>query len=241
MPYDFGIEWFEAVGLTAGAFLAFALVHSFFVTDIAKRSISRLFGKAFTATFYRFTYTCFSFLTVIIAIWLISLIPDERLFTGPAWFQWTFRSLQAVGLVIGLASFRRLDMREFLGVAQIKRYLRGKEKEEDGGGKTPEGDAEGITMGFVATGVYSVVRHPLYLAGIMIFTFSPDITRNWLTVRVLADIYFILGAFIEEKRLLERFGEEYREYRKEVPMLVPNPVKLLKALYPTSRRPGGKT
>ena len=66
--------------------------------------------------------------------------------------------------------------------------------------KEIKGDAEGITQTrLVKTGVYSLVRHPLYLAGIIIFTFEPNITRNWLAVSILADIYFIFGAFMEEK------------------------------------------
>jgi protein-S-isoprenylcysteine O-methyltransferase Ste14 len=40
---------------------------------------------------------------------------------------------------------------------------------------------------------------------------------------VLADLYFIYGALVEQRRFLGRFGEEYREYMKKVPLLIPKP------------------
>jgi len=59
----------------------------------------------------------------------------------------------------------------------------------------------------VRTGVYGIVRHPMYLAGLVIFTFNPIITVNGLTVTVLADLYFLFGVFIEERRFLNIFGD----------------------------------
>jgi protein-S-isoprenylcysteine O-methyltransferase Ste14 len=122
-------------------------------------------------------------------------------------------SIQIAGLLFGALSFKIINSREFLGIAQVWRYITKKEI---------KGDAEGITQTRLAkTGVYGFVRHPLYLAGIIIFTFEPDITRNWLTVSILADIYFIFGAFMEEKRLITTFGDEYIEYMKQVPRFLP--------------------
>jgi protein-S-isoprenylcysteine O-methyltransferase Ste14 len=61
----------------------------------------------------------------------------------------------------------------------------------------------------------------MYLAGIVIFTFNPDITVNGLTITALADLYFLFGVFIEERRFLKTFGSRYREYMKQVPRLMP--------------------
>jgi len=69
--------------------------------------------------------------------------------------------------------------------------------------------------------VYGIVRHPLYVAGLIIFTFSPNFTVNGLTITVLADLYFIFGMFIEERRFLKIFGEQYREYMTKVPRMLP--------------------
>jgi protein-S-isoprenylcysteine O-methyltransferase Ste14 len=64
------------------------------------------------------------------------------------------------------------------------------------------------------------------VAGLIIFTFSPRITVNGLTITVLADLYFIFGMFIEERRFLKIFGDQYREYMKKVPRMVPRMISL---------------
>ena len=60
------------------------------------------------------------------------------------------------------------------------------------------------------------------MAGIIIFTFSPHLTVNGLTITILADLYFLFGMFIEERRFLKIFGEQYREYMTKVPRMVPH-------------------
>ena len=42
-----------------------------------------------------------------------------------------------------------------------------------------------------------------------------------LLATLLISGYFVIGAFIEEKRLLSVFGEEYRQYKKQVSMFIP--------------------
>jgi protein-S-isoprenylcysteine O-methyltransferase Ste14 len=132
--------------------------------------------------------------------------------------------IQVLGLVIGILSLNAGKPFEFVGIAQAVRYITRREV---------KGDEEGITGDrLVKTGLYGIVRHPMYLAGIMIFTFEPNITRNWLTVSVLADIYFIIGAFIEERRLIKRFGDEYIQYMKEVPRFIPKRIFGMKLSLP---------
>jgi protein-S-isoprenylcysteine O-methyltransferase Ste14 len=48
-------------------------------------------------------------------------------------------------------------------------------------------------------------------------------TLNLLTVFILLTIYLVIGAKLEEKRLLEEFGDDYRAYQAQVPMLLPFP------------------
>jgi len=73
------------------------------------------------------------------------------------------------------------------------------------------------------TGVYSVVRHPLYFgstlwpAGLSIAlraAASLALTPVWLT-------YYTIIANIEEKQLTKEFGEEYEEYKRKVKKIIP--------------------
>lgn len=75
----------------------------------------------------------------------------------------------------------------------------------------------------IRTGPYSIVRHPIYtglltgIAGTAIATGS--VTAACLLVIIL--IVFVLKIRIEERFLLEEFGEEYARYKREVKGLVP--------------------
>ncbi|MDP2168089.1 MAG: isoprenylcysteine carboxylmethyltransferase family protein [Thermodesulfovibrionales bacterium] len=205
--------WHEAVGLITLIFLSFAFVHSLSAAGFVKALTGRIFGRGFVRAFYRFLYTCFSALTTLGAVYLILGIPDVTLYEAPFLLRLLMHAIQSGGFILGILSLRAVNPFEFMGFSQAWRYI---VKGQAGG------DAEGMTgEGLIKTGVYGIVRHPLYLAGIIIFSFNPVITRNWLTVSVLSDMYFIFGAFIEQRRLIRRFGNEYRKYMKEVPGFVP--------------------
>lgn len=194
-------------------FLVFALIHSVTVARWFKYLCKKLFGDTFMRVWYRALYNVASFVTVLIAFHFIAQVPDHRLWTAPLWLQWSMRVFQLAGLAFGALAFKYLDGAEFMGFRQVWRYLLQHEV---------SGNLEGLTQKeLVTSGVYGIVRHPLYLAGIVIFTFNPHITANGLTLAVLADLYFIFGMFVEERRFHRIFGDQYREYMRRVPRLAP--------------------
>jgi protein-S-isoprenylcysteine O-methyltransferase Ste14 len=77
------------------------------------------------------------------------------------------------------------------------------------------------TTVLVDSGVYAIVRHPQYLAGILMNLALAMITFHWLVVLlglVAAPIYY-LDTFQEEKGCIEKFGEGYQRYMERVPRL----------------------
>lgn len=75
----------------------------------------------------------------------------------------------------------------------------------------------------VQDGVYSVVRHPQY-TGIFLAVLGQLV--HWPTIPTLALAPFIVWLYVrlarrEEARLVEKFGEAYRDYRRRVPMFLP--------------------
>jgi uncharacterized membrane protein len=194
-------------------FLIFALIHSITVARWFKHFCKRALGDTFMRVWYRFLYNVVSFISGVIAVYLIRRVPDRVLWEGPLWFRWTLHLIQFAGLAVGALAFEYLDIREFMGFKQVWRYLTQGEV---------AGNIEGLTdKELVTNGVYGIVRHPMYLAGILIFTFNPHITVNSLLITVLADHYFLFGVFIEERRFLKIFGGEYRTYMQHVPRLIP--------------------
>lgn len=73
------------------------------------------------------------------------------------------------------------------------------------------------------TGLLRYVRHPMY-AGTLLLLFGfwlyVPTTANLITV-VMAGLYILIGIRLEERSLIREYGEEYLEYKKRVPMLIP--------------------
>jgi methanethiol S-methyltransferase len=74
---------------------------------------------------------------------------------------------------------------------------------------------------FVAAGAYRVVRHPLYLFMLVLIWSAPRFPTDQLLFNVLWTLWIVVGTKLEERDLVEEFGDTYRRYQESVPMLVP--------------------
>jgi protein-S-isoprenylcysteine O-methyltransferase Ste14 len=73
----------------------------------------------------------------------------------------------------------------------------------------------------VVQGAYRWVRHPLYLVVLLMIWSYPVLTVDRLLFNLLWTIWIVVGAVLEERDLVADFGDDYREYQRKVPMLVP--------------------
>ena len=77
------------------------------------------------------------------------------------------------------------------------------------------------TTTLVDSGVYGIVRHPQYLAGVLISVALPLISQHWL-IAVLGLIsvpLYYFNTYDEEESNIEKFGEAYKEYMERVPRM----------------------
>jgi protein-S-isoprenylcysteine O-methyltransferase Ste14 len=74
----------------------------------------------------------------------------------------------------------------------------------------------------VTSGPYHWVRHPIY-SGILIAGMGTAVALSWqwLTAVLLAGIYFVYSATVEERYLTEQFPDAYPVYQHSTKMLVP--------------------
>jgi len=81
-------------------------------------------------------------------------------------------------------------------------------------------------QGRLATGgPYALVRHPQY-TGIFLALFGEGVV-HWPTVFSLAAFPIVVIAYTslarkEERQMIEKFGDEYREYQRQTPMFLPH-------------------
>ena len=72
-------------------------------------------------------------------------------------------------------------------------------------------------------GLYALVRHPQY-AGIVLAVFGQIVHWPTIITVVLFPIIvlvYVRLAYVEERKMLEQFGEPYRDYLQRVPMFFP--------------------
>lgn len=88
-------------------------------------------------------------------------------------------------------------------------------------GGVPKGQSYMKTTKLVDTGVYSIVRHPQYLAGLLLIIALMLMTQYWLSViaGAIAFATFYFDTLRADANLLEKFGGDYRLYMERVPRL----------------------
>jgi len=80
----------------------------------------------------------------------------------------------------------------------------------------------GVELGLNRNGILSLIRHPYYVAGIVLVLTYSEITNISLFPKSIIVLYFIVGAFVEERKLVREFPEEYARYKNEVSMFIPS-------------------
>ncbi len=193
----------------------FASLHSLLAGTWAKRRAQRAFGRRATR-WYRLVYSILAVVTLSPLIYLFYRFPGEVIYLIPSPWRWIMifgQILAALALgktVLEAGAFR------FLGIR-------------------PD-DSEG---GLIVRGAYCRVRNPLFLFALIFLWLSPVMTDNLLVLYLLATVYFYLGSIHEERMLAEKFGDDYRDYQRQVPRIVPR----LRCRYPETkveaRRRGG--
>jgi len=166
--------------------------------------VQKRFEKA--SRYYRIFYNFIALVTLLPVLaysFSIKVLPVFR-WEGP------FRIIQGLLMVSALLLFiggaRRYDLARFLGIRQVR---------ENSACNVLTDDCRLDTGG-----ILGIVRHPWYAGGIFIvWARNPDMAA--ILTNLVITVYFLIGAFLEERKLLAEFGEEYIDYQRHVSMLFP--------------------
>jgi protein-S-isoprenylcysteine O-methyltransferase Ste14 len=88
-------------------------------------------------------------------------------------------------------------------------------------GEARAGESWLHTRTVVTGGIYAVVRHPIYLSFLLISLALICLSQHWLNAVLGAILMGLLYNDMgrEEKKSIERFGDDYRNYMQQVPRM----------------------
>lgn len=191
-----------ALLINAGLLAIFAVQHSVMARPWFKRMWTRVIPKEAE----RSTYVLISSVALILLFWLWQPIGGVVWNVEQPVLRMVLYALFALGFAIVLLSTFLINHFDLFGLRQVYLYLRGKEYTQ---------------LRFGTPLLYRHVRHPLYLGWLLAFWATPTMTIAHLVFAIATTVYIFMAIQFEEKDLLDTFGDDYRRYRENVPMIVP--------------------
>jgi protein-S-isoprenylcysteine O-methyltransferase Ste14 len=180
----------------------FAIQHSV----MARRQFKRWWTRFVPKSVERSTYVLLSSLALILLFWQWRPIQAEVWRIDNPQLAMAVTALSFGGCLIALTSTFLINHFELFGLHQVTSNLTGRNM------PAPR---------FRAPLYYQFVRHPIYLGFIIAFWATPTMTVGHLLFAAVTTAYIFVGIMLEERDLIDLFGDEYRRYKDRVSMLVP--------------------
>jgi len=180
----------------------FAVQHSV----MARRQFKAWWTQFVPPQVERSTYVLLASLALVLLFWQWRPMPAPVWQIADPYLAMAVTALSFVGWLIVLTSTFLINHFELFGLQQVVNNLAGR---------------SASAARFRTPLYYKFVRHPLYLGFIIAFWAAPTMTVGRLLFAAVTTAYIFVGIVLEERDLVELFGDEYRRYRQRVSMLVP--------------------
>ncbi len=197
-----GMHWATAAAVNLVLLLVFAIQHSVMARPWFKARWTRVVPEPAE----RSTYVLLSSLALIAMFFFWQPIG------GPVWdvqqpiARWALWALMSVGWLLVLAATFMINHFDLFGLRQVWLFLLNKPYTH---------------LPFKTPGLYSRVRHPLYVGWLIAFWATPTMTAAHLLFAVVTTVYILAAIRWEERDLQSMHGRAYDEYRRRVPKLIP--------------------
>jgi methanethiol S-methyltransferase len=171
-------------------------VHSILAANSVKKYVKSISKTGFR--FYRLIYSVFSTLGLLALLGVNGFIQTSYFLNPFGITRYLSLMLATLGVIVISRAFREYSLISFIGVGEDSNQ-------------------------FNRSGILSKIRHPIYSGTILVvigfLLFNPTVASLVSTCCIFA--YLPIGIYLEEKKLILQFGDEYRSYIKEVPALIP--------------------
>jgi protein-S-isoprenylcysteine O-methyltransferase Ste14 len=198
---NLGLSTRGALQLNAFLSMIFFMQHSIMMRKGFKKRLRKFMPDIYHNALY--AIVSIFVLLVVLVFWQPSHLVVVK---AEGLFSWFVRGVFLLCLAGFFWAVKSLDSFDALGVNSLI---------DQNGGRSD--DVQQIT----ARGPYRWSRHPIYLFVIIIIWACPLLTLDRLAFNILWSVWIVIGAYLEDRDLHREFGDQYREYSRRVPMLIP--------------------
>jgi protein-S-isoprenylcysteine O-methyltransferase Ste14 len=193
---------FAALVVNLALMSLFAIQHSV----MARKSFKQWWTQFIPKPVERSTYVLFSSLTLLLLFWQWRPMPAIVWHIEEPEMAATIAVLSFGGWVLVFTSSFLINHFELFGLHQVANNLTGRQM------PAPT---------FRTPFLYNFVRHPIYLGFIIAFWAAPVMSVGHMLFAAVTTAYIFVGILLEERDLIDMFGDEYRRYKLRVSMLLP--------------------
>lgn len=194
--------------ILALAWLLYYLIHSILASLAVKTWVARRWPGSMP--WYRLFFNIMASVLILPPLYLMFTASGDPVWAWRgAWF-YMANGIALLAVFGFFFSLRFYDGSEFIGLRQLRERQQRVEDQES----------------FQLSPLHYHVRHPWYFLGLLII-WTRDMPPGILLTAILATVYFVIGSYLEERKLMAYYGDVYRQYQRMVPALIPLPWRRL--------------